>query len=74
VRELEALDDCEGTILSDRRASSPYGLSGGASGEIGANSIVTGNQSTLLGGKAKFSLRPGDVLRVRTPGGAGWGA
>src|SRR4051812_46653787 len=32
VRELEALADCEGTILSDRRVSPPYGLAGGAPG------------------------------------------
>jgi N-methylhydantoinase B/oxoprolinase/acetone carboxylase alpha subunit len=27
-----------------------------------------------LAGKARFALRRGDVLRVRTPGGGGWGA
>jgi N-methylhydantoinase B len=76
VRELEALGDCEGTILSDRRRSRPYGLNGGADGAPGANDIRRGDGSAVepLGGKSKFSLRRGDVLRVRTPGGAGWGA
>jgi N-methylhydantoinase B len=76
VRELEALADCEGTVLSDRRASRPYGLNGGAPGAAGANAIVVppDDRSIDLGGKARFSLRPGDVLRIRTPGGAGWGA
>jgi len=76
VRELEALADCEGTVLSDRRTSRPYGLNGAAPGAAGANAIVVPSDDRLidLGGKAKFSLRFGDVLRIRTPGGAGWGA
>jgi N-methylhydantoinase B len=74
VRELEALADCEGTILSDRRASRPYGLQGGADAAAGVNEIITRDGPARLGGKAKFSLRPGEVLRIRTPGGAGWGA
>jgi N-methylhydantoinase B len=75
VRELEALEDCEGTVLSDRRASRPYGLNGGADAEAGANTIerLTESTSVGLGGKAHFTLHRGDVLRVRTPGGAGWG-
>ena len=35
VRELEALADCEGTILSDRRTTRPYGLAGGSAGRRG---------------------------------------
>jgi N-methylhydantoinase B len=75
VREIEALAPCDGTILSDRRASRPYGLRGGAPAAAGRNSIVTrdGRERVQLG-KSQFQLQPGDVLRVVTPGGGGWGA
>jgi len=75
VRELEALGDCEGTLLTDRRLSRPYGLGGGASASPGANSIVrAGAKPETLAGKAMFTLRRGDRLRIVTPGGGGWGA
>ena len=75
VRELEALADCEGTVLTDRRASQPYGLAGGASAAAGRNSIAHADGTeTPLAGKAQFRLAPGDVLRLRTPGGGGWGS
>jgi N-methylhydantoinase B len=74
VREIEALADCEGTILSDRRVSQPFGLDGGAVGKTGLNSFlgVDGDERTL-GGKALIVLKPGERLRIRTPGGGGFG-
>jgi N-methylhydantoinase B len=72
VRELEALDDCEGTILSDRRISRPYGLSNGAAGASGMNSIVDADGSeTQIAGKSRFNLRKGQILRIQSPGGGG---
>jgi N-methylhydantoinase B len=69
IRELEALVPCEGTIISDRRISRPYGLSGGPSGRAGANAI--NNQP--IAGKSRIKLSRGDILRIQTPGGGGWG-
>jgi N-methylhydantoinase B len=74
VRELEALADCEGTILSDRRVSRPYGLNGGEAGAAGRNELVRQGGSELLAGKCRFTMNRGDVLRVITPGGGGWGS
>jgi N-methylhydantoinase B len=76
VREIEALEACEGTVLSDRRASRPYGLGDGAAGAAGENEIVraAGGAPAPLAGKARFALAAGDVLRIRTPGGGGWSA
>ena len=34
VRELEALTPAEGTVITDRRISRPYGLSGGSAGQL----------------------------------------
>ena len=74
VRELEALDDCEGTILADRRAGRPYGLAGGGGGSSGEDGVrAAAGGAAPLGGKSRFRLCRGDVLRVRTPGGGGWG-
>jgi N-methylhydantoinase B len=74
VREIEALEDCEGTVLSDRRASEPYGLAGGDCGAMGQNQIIRIHGETeTLAGKAQFKLQRGDVLRISTPGGGGYG-
>ena len=74
VRELEALSDCEGTILADRRQSRPYGLQGGESAQSGRNLIIDPDGSErLLPGKVQFKLRKGQILRIQTPGGGGWG-
>jgi N-methylhydantoinase B len=69
LRELQALAPCTGTILSDRRTTAPWGLAGGASAAPGRNA-ATGR---ALAGKAHFSLEPGDLLSICTPGGGGWG-
>lgn len=75
VRELEALADCHGTVLSDRRRARPYALAGGAPGEAGENQITGADHSVRpVAGKAVVSLRAGETLSIRTPGGGGWGA
>jgi N-methylhydantoinase B len=75
VREIEALEDCEGTILGERRISRPYGLHGGGPGHPATNSIIAGDSTPRhLPGKCRFNLRPGERLQVITPGGGGWGA
>ena len=74
VREIEALDGCSGTIITDRRMSRPYGLAGGTPAKSGQNSIVsTDGKARPLGGKADVKLARGEVLRIITPGGGGWG-
>jgi N-methylhydantoinase B/oxoprolinase/acetone carboxylase alpha subunit len=73
IREIEFLTPCEVTILSDRRERSPYGLSGGEPGQPGRNSIRSGAQVRSIPAKANFQARAGDVLRIETPGGGGWG-
>lgn len=74
IREIQALEPCEGTVLADRRATQPYGLSGGHPAAPGQNQIrrATG-QTEILPGKAQFKLNPGDTLSIRTPGGGGFG-
>jgi len=73
VREIEFLTAADVTILSDRRARGPYGLNGGAAGKAGRNSLLRGSKTAVIPAKTNFMSRPGDVLRIESPGGGGWG-
>jgi N-methylhydantoinase B/oxoprolinase/acetone carboxylase alpha subunit len=73
IREYEFLAGAEVTILSDRRSRGPYGLHGGQPGKPGRNRLVTGRRSSLLPGKTRLQVNPGDRLVIETPGGGGWG-
>jgi N-methylhydantoinase B len=74
VREIEFLTAAEVTILSDRRVNGPWGLAGGAAGRPGVNQLLRGGEVIPLAAKTRFDTLPGDVLRIETPGGGGWGA
>jgi N-methylhydantoinase B len=69
VRELETLEACRASILSERRAHAPAGARCGEPGARGRN-LLNGEE---LPAKATVELAPGDVLRIETPGGGGWG-
>ncbi len=69
VREVEALEGCRASILSERRTVAPGGAEGGGPGAPGRN-LLNGRE---LPAKATVDLEPGDVLRIETPGGGGWG-
>jgi N-methylhydantoinase B len=73
VREIELLVPCQLTLLSDRRKRGPYGLAGGESGKPGRNSLLRRGRTLRLPGKAVIEARAGDVLRIETPGGGGYG-
>jgi N-methylhydantoinase B len=74
VREIEVLTDCEVTLLADRRARGPWGLSGGADGAPG-QTFITRHDSSVEPMPGKFStrLRRGERITIETPGGGGWG-
>jgi N-methylhydantoinase B len=69
VRELEALAPMRFTVIAERRRHSPRGRDGGSDGEPGCN-LLNGER---LPSKATGELRPGDRLRIETPGGGGYG-
>jgi N-methylhydantoinase B len=73
VRELRLEADAEVTLLSERRLSAPYGLSGGKQGETGRNTIVRNGCTEQMPGKFHRRLNPGDIVRIETPGGGGHG-
>lgn len=73
VREIELLSDCEITVLSERRVNPPYGLQGGKPGVPGRNVLFRNGETIEKPGKFHSPLKKGDVIRIETPGGGGWG-
>jgi N-methylhydantoinase B len=69
VRELEALADMSFSLITERRRHAPPGAAGGGDGARGRNSL----NGEELPPKATGSLRPGDRLRIETPGGGAHG-
>ncbi len=67
VREIEALAPMRFTLLSERRRHPPRGR-GGEDGKSGLN-LLDGEP---LASKAEGNLKPGNRLRIETPGGGGW--
>ena len=75
-RDLLMLEDVTVSLITERRVSRPWGLAGGEPGAPGENWLVPqGDESRAerLPDKCTIRLRTGDVLRILTPGGGGWG-
>ena len=70
VREIELLAPADLSLLSERRRHPPRGAAGGRDGAVGRNLL----NGAPLPAKANLRLAAGDVLRIETPGGGGWGA
>ena len=70
VRELRVLEPCRLSIVSERRRHAPQGRQGGAPGAPGRN-LLNGEE---LPAKVTRDVRPGDVVRIETPGGGGYGS
>ncbi|HWT90837.1 MAG TPA: hydantoinase B/oxoprolinase family protein, partial [Solirubrobacterales bacterium] len=68
VREIEALAPMRFTLITERRRHPPRGHGEGGDGATGVN-LLNGSP---LPAKAGGKLRPGDRLRIETPGGGGW--
>ena len=74
IREIEVLTDAEVTLLSDRRARGPYGLSGGNDGAPGTAQIINLDGTTeSLPGKFNRRLRAGERIQIQSPGAGAWG-
>ncbi len=75
-REVEVLEPVTVSLITERRTSQPWGLAGGEPGAVGENWLLPGggeSRAERLPDKCTIELRAGDVLRMRTPGGGGWG-
>jgi len=72
-REIELLDEASVTLLSERRKRAPWGLAGGDPGKRGIDNVSSGGDERRIPSKCNLRLKKGDRIRVRTPGGGGWG-
>ncbi len=74
LRRVRFLEDMTAGILSNRRIVPPFGLDGGAPGDVGRNRVERADGSIEpLGPTATASLRAGDAFVIETPGGGGFG-
>jgi N-methylhydantoinase B len=69
VRELEALTEMTFSLIAERRRHCPHGAHGGEPGACGRD-LLDGQP---LPAKSTGTLRPGQRLRIETPGGGGFG-
>jgi N-methylhydantoinase B/oxoprolinase/acetone carboxylase alpha subunit len=75
-RDLLVLQDVTVSLITERRMSRPWGLAGGEPGASGENWLLHGGderRAERLPDKCTLRLKTGDVLRMLTPGGGGWG-
>ena len=74
IRRIEFREQMTAAILSNHRRVPPFGLNGGAPGQVGRNWIERANGSTEeLSGTDRVSMSPGDIFVIETPGGGGFG-
>jgi N-methylhydantoinase B/oxoprolinase/acetone carboxylase alpha subunit len=76
IRELELLEDATLSLITERRTTRPWGIAGGEPGAVGENWLLPDGDETRarrLDDKGTVRLHAGDVVRIVTPGGGGFG-
>lgn len=74
VREFEVLaDGVEFFGYADRHQFTPAGAAGGAPGTVGSFSVLRNGEEMCLPSKTGCSLLKGDIVRVVSGGGGGYG-
>jgi 5-oxoprolinase (ATP-hydrolysing) len=75
VRRIEFTEAMTVSTLSGHRRVPPYGMAGGAPGDIGRNRVERADGNTTeLAGCDSAEVQPGDTLVIETPGGGGYGS
>lgn len=69
IREYEFTEAADISLITERRRFSPWGLAGGGDAGRGAQWL----DGRELASKATMPVRPGQRLRIETPGGGGYG-
>ena len=74
-KDIEFLIEGTAIIHSDRAALQPWGVAGGNAGapSVWLLNPDTPDEQRLPGKTDHVPVKPGDVLRVLSPGGGGWG-
>ena len=69
IRSYRALVPCSATVLAERRTRAPKGAAGGGDGLTGT--AMLGER--VLPATVRVAMLAGEVLRIETPGGGGFG-
>ena len=73
VKELEALEPMDVSLIGDRRRHGPPGTNGAAAGEAGADHVLREDWAREdVPGQVRTKLLPGERFHIETPGGGGW--
>jgi 5-oxoprolinase (ATP-hydrolysing) len=74
IRRIRFRQPMTAAILSGHRRYPPFGLAGGAPGQVGRNWVErVGGQMEPLPGNAQVEMEAGDQFIIETPGGGGYG-
>jgi N-methylhydantoinase B len=73
IREILLSTPAQVNLLTERRKFPPYGLFGGSPGSCGRNLLIRNGREFPLDAKGANDLHQGDILRIETPGGGGYG-
>ena len=75
-RVVQVLEPATVSVISERRATPPWGLDGGTPGATGENWLWPGGDESRrepVADKATLRLVAGDAIQILTPGGGGYG-
>lgn len=73
LREIRFLAPAQVTCLMTRHEEPPPGACGGLPGRPGRLTLLRGGRARRLAPRDSVRVEAGDVLRIETPGGGGWG-
>jgi N-methylhydantoinase B len=75
VREIRALTDMDLSVRAERHVIAPRGIFGGGDAQVGAWLLerASGEVEHLRCKQGDIEFREGDLLRILTPGGGGYG-
>jgi 5-oxoprolinase (ATP-hydrolysing) len=74
VRVVRFREAMTAAMLSNRRATAPFGVAGGGDAKPGVNAVRRANGDVLkLAATGKAEMAPGDAFVIETPGGGGFG-
>ncbi|HSI65008.1 MAG TPA: hydantoinase B/oxoprolinase family protein, partial [Candidatus Saccharimonadia bacterium] len=74
IREVEFLEPLTISLLTQHRKVAPYGVDDGGDGARGAQTLRHADGTAeILPSSVTRDVRPGDRLKIETPGGGAWG-
>jgi 5-oxoprolinase (ATP-hydrolysing) len=74
VREIQFIEPVEVSLLTQNRKRGARGMAGGEDGKPGVQwHVLEDGKRKELEGITQVSLKPGEAIRIETPGGGGYG-